>query len=301
MNDIYEEIRRCVRGVVRRNEPMRKHTSFGIGGPADLWVEPDTLNELFVVLNLCRGNGVPYVVIGRGSNLLVRDGGVRGAVICLNRACDRLERKEEGVVAGAGISLLALVKFALRDGLQGLEFCVGIPGSVGGALATNAGAWGSSITDFVESALVYDPVDNERRRISKSDIEYGYRKSTITASGIVLEAEFHLAPGDPAEISERMNRYLSQRANTQPLRARSAGSVFKNPSGSYAGAIIEQLGFKGRTRGGAAISDIHANFIINAEGATAADVLGLIAEVKRRAREEMHIELEEEIRVIGEG
>jgi UDP-N-acetylmuramate dehydrogenase len=300
MDEIYDEIRRSVRGAVRRDEPMKKHTSFGIGGPVDLWVEPETLHDLFTLLDVCGARGIRFMIIGRGSNLLVKDGGIRGAVICLNKACEKMESAEGGVRVGAGASLIALVKFALHHRFQGLEFCVGIPGSVGGALATNAGAWGASITECVQSALLYDPLRKERKTVSKNEISFGYRKSNITSMGIILEAEFILQPAEPAEISARMGRYISQRTAGQPLRARSAGSIFKNPSGAYAGAVIEQLGFKGYRHGGAAVSDVHANFIVNTGNATAADVLSIISDIKKRAKDEMNVILEEEIQIVGE-
>ncbi|RJP24805.1 MAG: UDP-N-acetylmuramate dehydrogenase [Candidatus Abyssobacteria bacterium SURF_5] len=300
MDDLYEEIRRRIDGVVRRNEPMAKHTSFGIGGPVDIWVEPEHLRDLFVLTDICKERRVACLVVGRGSNLLVGDGGIRGVVINLNQACNRLERKKEAVIAGAGVSLLALAKFALHHGLQGLEFCVGIPGSVGGALATNAGAWGSSIADVVQSVLVYDPGNKEKKWLEKESIKFDYRRSNIAARGIVLEAEFHLRLANPDEISTRMNHYISQRTKSQPLQARSAGSIFKNPPGQYAGAIIERLGLKGRKCGGAAVSEKHANFIVNTGNASAADVLNLINEIKRRAQTEMQVELEEEITTLGE-
>ena len=300
MDELYESLRRSIRGVVKLNEPMKKHTTFGIGGPADLWVEPETQHELFVLIDTCRKQDIPCFIIGRGSNLLVRDGGIRGVVINLNRACERLSLEDNAIEVGAGTSLIALVKFAAHHALQGLEFCAGIPASVGGALATNAGAWGSGITEFVETVLVYDPVRKEKNQIARDAIDSGYRRSSIVSHGIILEARFLLQPGDTAEISARINQYLSQRSQSQPLHSRSAGSVFKNPPGEYAGAIIERLGFKGYTHGGAAVSRIHANFIENLNEASAADVLSIISEIKQRAMEVMKIELEEELHIVGE-
>ncbi len=280
---------------------MSRHTSFGIGGPVDIWAEPETMNDLLVLLSLCSERNIPYRVLGRGSNVLVRDGGIRGVVIDLSQACGGLERTDKGIAAGAGVSLIALVKFALHHRLQGLEFCAGIPGSVGGAIAVNAGAWGASICDLLDTVLVFSVKEKKRKRLEKKEIEYGYRRSNLAAFGIILEAGFSLDEGEPSLIAERMEEYISRRTKRQPLKVRSAGSIFKNPPGKFAGAIIEQLGFKGCRRGNAAVSDIHANFIVNLGQATAVDVLALMTEIKTRAREKLAVELEPEIEVIGEG
>jgi UDP-N-acetylmuramate dehydrogenase len=265
-----------------------------------LWIEPETLADLLSLLNLCKQRNVPHMIFGRGSNLLVRDGGIRGAVISLGQACMQLRKIPNGVAAGAGASLFALVKFALHHGFEGLEFCVGIPGSVGGALATNAGAWGSSISERLHAALLFDSVRMERKRLEKTDVDFGYRRSNIISFGIILEAEFSLKPGEPAKISEKMDQYIARRSKIQPLRSRSAGSIFKNPPGGFAGAIIEQLGFKGYRRGDAAVSELHANFIVNEKDARAAEVLAIIDEIKKRAEKDLGIQLEEEIKIVGE-
>ncbi|RJP74434.1 MAG: UDP-N-acetylmuramate dehydrogenase [Candidatus Abyssobacteria bacterium SURF_17] len=295
----YEEIGSLVRGRLKRHEPMSRHTSFGIGGPADVWAEPETCEELIAVLDFCARKKIPHKVVGRGTNLLVRDGGIGGVVISLNKACKNLEADSSLVRVGSGVALNALVKFTCQRGLQGLEFCIGIPGSVGGALVTNAGAWGSSIGDSFISAHVYDPQKQMARQVTKREALFEYRKSTIASCGVVLEAELAVREADPSEVSARVEDYLARRAKTQPLNFRSAGSVFKNPSGRYAGAVIEALGFKGRARGGALISPLHANFILNTGSATAAEVLSLIAEIKERARSEAGVELVEEIEILG--
>lgn len=300
MDELFDEIRRSVRGAVRRNEPMARHTTFGIGGPADIWAEPENLGALLALLDACGKRNVPHMIVGRGSNLLVRDGGIRGVVISMGQACSQLRKTTEGVAAGAGASLFALVKFALHHGFQGLEFCIGIPGSVGGALATNAGAWGESIGEHLRAAVVLDPTRMEKKRLERKNIEFGYRQSNLASFGIIWEAEFSLQSGGPAEISARMEEYISRRMKSQPLRSRSAGSIFKNPPGAFAGAVIDRLGYKGRRHSGAAVSDIHANFIIAEAGAKAVDVLALIAEIKKRVKDELGIELEEEINIVGE-
>lgn len=293
------EIRKLLGGSMKENEPMSAHTSFGIGGPADILAVPRTREELFALLDLCISKNIPCKIIGRGTNLLVRDGGISGVVIRLDSACENLGVDGTDVTAGAGISLNRLVKFAARHGLQGVEFCAGIPGCVGGGLATNAGAWGKNLCDAVKRVLVYVPARRETRRVVREEMESGYRKSNLASFGVILEAEFTLSPAEPSEIFERMQDYLKRKASTQPLGFKSAGSVFKNPTGHHAGALIESLGFKGHARGGAAVSDLHANFIVNTGAATASDVLALIAEIKQRAHAATGIDLEEEIEVVG--
>ncbi len=298
-SELSVEIRKLVSGSVKENEPMSAHTSFGIGGPADIMAVPRTLEELFALLDLCSTRNIPSMIIGRGTNLLVRDGGISGVVICLDSACANLKANAPAISAGAGISLNRLVNFAARNGLQGLEFVAGIPGCVGGGLATNAGAWGKNLCETVTNVLVYDPARRETRRVAQDQIESGYRRSNLASFGVILEAEFTLSPGEPREIFGRMQDYLKRKASTQPLRMRSAGSVFKNPAGHYAGALIERLGFKGYVRGGALVSDLHANFIVNTGAATASDVLAVIAEIKQRIHDAAGIDLEEEIEVVG--
>jgi UDP-N-acetylmuramate dehydrogenase len=298
-NELCGEIRKLIRGEVKSREPMSGHTSFGIGGPADIWAAPQTLEDLFALLDLCETKKIPYMIIGRGTNLLVRDGGIGGVVISLDDACGHLDANKVRIVAGAGISLNVLVRFAAQHGLQGLEFCVGIPGSVGGGLATNAGAWGNSLGEVVKSVVIYDPRKRETQRLAKDRITFEYRKSDLASRGVVLEAEFGVKAAEPDAIFARMKEYLLQRSNSQPLGFKSAGCIFKNPADRPAGALIEALGFKGYRRGDAEVSDVHANFILNSGSASAADVLAIMAEIKRRSLAQTGIDLEEEIEVVG--
>lgn len=294
-----EEIRKNIRGELKENEPMAGHTSFGIGGPADIWVAPQTREDLLALLDLCETRNTPYMIIGRGTNLLVRDGGIEGVVISLDNACGNLTAKETGIVAGATVSLNALTKFAAQRGLRGLEFCVGIPGSVAGGLVTNAGAWGNSLGDALKTALVYDPKKRKTRSVDKGEVEFGYRKSNLASFGVILESEFNMKQDRPEAVSKRMRQYLMQRTDSQPVGLKSAGCIFKNPPGGYAGALIDALGFKGYMCGGAMVSDVHANFVVSTGSATATDVLAIIAEIKDRVRSTSGIELEEEIEVVG--
>jgi UDP-N-acetylmuramate dehydrogenase len=298
--EFIEQVRLRVRGEIKENEPMASHTSFRIGGPADLWVEPETIEDIIALVDMCEESDVGLMTIGRGTNLLVRDGGIRGVVMGLEKACAKMEMNPPSVKAGAGVSLAALAKEAAKQGLSGLEFASGIPGLVGGSLAVNAGAWGGSLCDRLRSALVYDPAKKALRTIGKDELDFGYRKSNLATFGIILEAEFDLEPGDHEEISERMKQYRFQRAESQPLGFKSAGCVFKNPVGGYAGILIDALGLKGRMCGDAMVSDVHANFIVNTGEAGAADVAALIKEIKERVIEASGIELEEEIQVVGE-
>jgi UDP-N-acetylmuramate dehydrogenase len=297
--DLCRQIEKSMRGKVEKNEPMSAHTSFGIGGPADIRAVPQSLDDLVTLLELCTTRKIPYMIVGRGTNLLVRDGGIRGIVISLDDACGNLHVNETRIRAGAGISLNALAKFAARHDLQGLEFLVGIPGCVGGGLAVNAGAWGNSLADVLESATLYDPKKREVKRVYKGEIVFGYRTSNLPSLGVILEAAFEAWKTESEKILGRMKEYLMRRADTQPVGFKSAGCIFKNPPGYHAGALIDALGFKGYAHGGAMVSDIHANFIINTGSATAADVLAIVAEIKRGVLRATGIDLEEEIEIVG--
>jgi UDP-N-acetylmuramate dehydrogenase len=294
------DVRERIRGEIKEDEPMARHTSFRIGGPADAWAQPSTREDLFALIGMCIEKGVPHMIIGRGTNILVRDGGFRGVIINLEKACAKMDKSPPTLVAGSAVSLGALARAAAESGLAGLEFCSGIPGSVGGGLATNAGAWGKNLCDKLERAIVYDKEALASRTIAKSEIDLGYRKSNLAAFGVILEAVFALEADDAQAVKDRMKQYRIQRSESQPPGSGSAGCVFKNPPGGYAGALIDALGFKGFMHGDAMVSDVHANFIINTGSAGADDVLAIIDEIKRRALETSGIELEEEIEVVGE-
>ena len=294
------DVRERIRGDIKENEPMARHTSFRIGGPADVWAQPATREDLFALVGMCIEKAVPHMIIGRGTNILFRDGGFRGVIINLEKACTKLDLNPPVLTAGSATSLGALARAAAEGGLAGLEFCSGIPGSVGGGLATNAGAWGQNLCDKLESAIVYDTETLVSRTIAKSEIDLGYRKSNLAAFGVILEAEFVLETDDARAVTDRMKQYRIQRSESQPSGFGSAGCVFKNPPGGYAGALIDALGFKGFMQGDAMVSDVHANFIVNTGAAGADDVLAIIDEIKRRALEASGIELEEEIEVVGE-
>ncbi len=282
------------------DHPLAAHTSFGIGGAADWFVEIDSPGRLREVVAGCRQRGLPVRVIGAGTNLLVADAGVEGLVIrCTARSCtvegDRIQ-------AAAGLKLIRLARVAAGAGLRGLEFAIGVPGSVGGALYQNAGCWGGEVAQVLESCELIDP-DGEVRRVPAAELELGYRTSALKAGRfqgwVVLSARFRLTPGDGAAARAQMADWTARRRATQPVSTRNCGSVFRNPEGDSAGRLIESCGLKGLRVGGAEVSRLHANFIINREGATAADVAMLIELIQRRVRAEFGIHLEPEVERIG--
>lgn len=287
-------------GRIQLGEPMSRHTTFHIGGPADAFVTPHGLDELRQVLAFAQGRSIPLTVIGRGSNLLVRDGGVRGIVVQIAEGLDRAEIEGSEIEAEAGISLSALARKAAANGLSGLEFAAGIPGSLGGALAMNAGAYGGEMKDVVTWVDVLDSA-GELRRHTCEEMGFSYRHSILQdTGGLAVRARMRLAFGDRASIEARMRELNEQRQSKQPLSLPSAGSVFKRPPGHYAGPLIESSGLKGTRVGGAEVSTLHANFIVNIGGATASDVLALIERVRRTVHEHSGVWLEPEIRVVGE-
>ena len=285
---------------VRLNEPMWQHTTFRIGGPADVLCIPSSLPALRALLEIVAASGAPLTVIGSGTNLLVRDGGVRGVVLRIDEHLARIERKADGVRAEAGAKLSAVARFAAQHDLTGLEFGAGIPGSIGGAVVMNAGAYGGEMADVVERAETFDRLGREHS-YEAADLDFSYRHSALAGTEeIVARVELRLSPGDGVAIAARMSEFAQRRQETQPLSLPSAGSVFKRPPGDYAGRLIEAAGMKGHVVGGAQVSEMHAGFIVNLGGATARDVLTLMDEVRNAVRRQSGVELEPEIRVIGE-
>lgn len=284
---------------VRLKEPMSCHTSFRTGGPADWFIIPDTSEELAAVISVCRRLDASWCVIGNGTNLLAGDLGYRGAIISMERF-QKLEICGNRVSAGAGLLLSRLANGACKEGLAGMEFAAGIPGTVGGAVVMNAGAYGGEISRILESVTVLDEGGRLSRRQAE-ELELGYRTSRFQRTGeIVLEAEFLLVPGAQDEIRARMEELAKRRKEKQPLEYPSAGSTFKRPEGYFAGQLIEKAGLKGFCLGGAAVSEKHAGFVINKENATSADILALCEEVRRRVKENSGQDLELEVRLLGE-
>ena len=281
------------------NEPMSRHTTFRVGGPADVLFLPESGGDVARALAAAKALGVEAYVIGNGSNLIVRDGGVRGLVIGLGEGMSAVSREGNVVAAQAGATLARVSAFAQGEGLSGLEFASGIPGTLGGGCAMNAGAYGGQLSDCLIDATVL--VNGEEQTWTAQDMAMGYRTSRpLREGGVVLSARFRLTPDDPQAILARMKELNARRRDKQPLNYPSAGSTFKRPEGHFAGALIEGAGLKGRRVGGAQVSEKHAGFIVNAGGATAADILALIRVVQDAVRAKDGVELETEVRIIGE-
>ena len=285
--------------VLRRNEPLSRHTTLRVGGPADAFVEPASERDLELVVRFCYARRVPCFVLGRGSNLLARDGGYRGLVICLAHACfTRIEADGTSLRCGAGSRLKAVALAARRQGLTGLEFLEGIPGSVGGALRMNAGAMGAATFDVVESVRLME-FDGATREWPAAEVRAGYRDCATLKTRIALGAVFRGQLGAREDIERRMHEFSQRRWQSQPA-APSAGCAFKNPPQISAGRLIQELGLKGTQCGGASVSMEHGNFIINDGTATARDVLDLMGLIRERARQERGLDLEPEVEIIGE-
>lgn len=281
-------------------EPLAAHTSFRIGGPALLFATPPDAEALRQLLAFCADERLPWLVLGRGTNLLVGDAGYNGLVIHMGKAWSWLRISGQTVEAGAGYPLPALARKAAEAGLAGLEFAAGIPGSTGGAVAMNAGAFGASIAAVVRDVDCVLP-SGEACSLTNTEMGFAYRHSRALAEGIiVVGVRLALTPGRPEDIARRMADFQAQRKARQPLTSWSAGSVFRNPPGDAAGRLIEAAGCKGMRRGGALVSPKHANFIVNTGGATAADVATLMAEIQRRVWEAFGVWLEPEIKLVGE-
>jgi len=287
--------------AVRRNEPMAQHTTMRIGGPADLLAEPKSAQEIAALYRICCEMGEKPFLLGRGSNLLVADEGIRGLVIKFGSNFASVERIGEGtdIYAQAGADLSRICSFACRHGLSGLEFAWGIPGSLGGAVCMNAGAYGGEMKDVLVS-IDYLSASGEIRTIPVEEADLSYRHSRFSGSGeVILGARIHLNPGDPQEIRRIMDETMEKRRDKQPLEYPSAGSTFKRPVGNYAAALIDQCGLKGRRVGGAMVSEKHAGFLINYDRASCSDMLTLIDEVKRVVQEQTGYLLECEVKLVG--
>jgi UDP-N-acetylenolpyruvoylglucosamine reductase len=285
--------------ILRRDEPMARHTTLRVGGPADVFVEPATAADLAAVLRFCTQHAVPCFILGRGSNLLVRDAGVRGVVLRLSQPeFSRIEVDGVRLRCGAGARLKNIAVEARRNGLGGLEFLEGIPGSLGGALRMNAGAMGGATFDAVESVRVMD-FAGAVRDLAPDAMAVAYRGCATLKCCLALGAVLRGSPDSVAAIAQRMTAYSQKRWASQPA-APSAGCMFKNPAAIPAGKLIDELGLKGARVGGARVSQEHGNFLVNDGQATAADVLELIRQLQARARAARGIELETEVEIIGE-
>ena len=281
-------------------EPMSRHTSFRIGGPAKRMAFPASAEQMVLLVSFAAAHGARPLVIGNGTNLLAPDEGLDRLVIDTSAAMNRLEAEMDTVMAEAGVTLARLADFACKQGLTGLEFAHGIPGTVGGGICMNAGAYDGEMKLVAESVTVLFPEEGVRT-LAGEEMDFGYRHSLLSdhPEAVVLSAVFRLKPGDPAAIREKMRDLMARRKASQPLEWPSAGSTFKRPAGYYAGTLIDQCGLKGLTVGGAQVSEKHAGFVINTGGATFADVTELIRQVQERVLTEKGVRLEPEVRIIG--
>lgn len=281
------------------NEEMKNHIYFKVGGKVDILLNPSNSEQIIETLKICKENNIPYYIIGNGSNILVKDGGIRGIVIKLCKV-DNIEVNGNEIKAYGGALLKDISTNALNNSLTGFEFACGIPGSVGGAVFMNAGAYNGEIKDVIKEAEVMDK-DGNIFTLSKDELELGYRTSKVMKDNlIVISATFLLESGDEQKIEARIKDLTFKREERQPLEYPSAGSTFKRPEGHFAGKLIEDAGLKGYSIGGAAVSSKHSGFVINKGGATAKDVLDLIKYVQDTVKDKFAVELNPEIRIIGE-
>lgn len=285
---------------VRTDEPMKNHTTFRVGGPADFFVTPETSEEVRAVVDMCRSEEIDCHIIGNGSNLLVSDRGVRGVVVQIAKVMNKIESNGEQIRAQAGALLSEVAAHALKDGLAGFEFAAGIPGTLGGACVMNAGAYGGEMKDVLYEVTVLTP-QGEFRILKEDELELGYRTSVIARKGyIVLEAVIRLKKGDEEEIRRQMEDLRDRRISKQPLEYPSAGSTFKRPEGYFAGKLIQDAGLRGYTFGGAQVSEKHCGFVINRGDATAAEVAELMRRVADKVEEQFKVRLEPEVKRLGD-
>lgn len=291
------ELRRSFPGlIVRENESMKAHSSFRIGGNADVFLEPSSETEIAMLFKYLHEKDISPVIIGNGTNILVHDEGVRGVVIHVGSAVGAIRAEGNTLSCGAGITLAKLAVYAKEHGLSGLEFAHGIPGTLGGAVMMNAGAYGGEMKDVVKSVRYVDEYGNT---FETKELEFGYRKSRFTNSvSLIMNAKICLIEDDPVVIQARMRELWEKRNSSQPLDKPSAGSTFKRPHNGFAAAMIEGAGLKGYTIGGAQVSEKHAGFIINTGNATFSDVIKLMEQVKAVVYQKYQVELEPEVRII---
>lgn len=293
---------------ILKDEPMKKYTSFKVGGPADIFVDPGTEERLIKTINYFEDSNIPYILMGNGSNIIFRDGGYRGAVILTNSRVNGSmaglgynDKKNPIISAGAGILLSTLAKIVASDSFTGMEFASGIPGTLGGALFMNAGAYGGEMKDIVVSARVYDPKTKKIEITGVNDMDLSYRHSAFQSNNkIILEVDIKLKPGNQDGINSKMKELLKKRNAKQPVNLPSAGSFFKRPQGHFAGKLIEDSGLRGLKMGGAQISELHAGFMVNKGGATSKDIEDLMEVVRVTVFDNFGVMLEPEVRIVGE-
>lgn len=304
VNNLREEIIKRLEQTVEsdqflREEPMKKHITFRVGGPAACFLTPSTKEQIREILHICQEEKTPYFILGNGSNLLVSDQGFDGVVLQVYKNMNQVTVEGEHLRVQAGALLSATARKALEAGLTGMEFAAGIPGTMGGAAVMNAGAYGGEMKDILESVTVLTP-EGEQKELKNEELQLGYRTSVVKEKGyIVLEAVLSLKKGDPEAIKSRMDELKEQRVTKQPLEYPSAGSTFKRPEGYFAGKLIQDAGLRGYQVGGAQVSEKHCGFVINKENATAKDVVDLIHDVQRIVYEKFQVQLETEVKFLG--
>jgi len=295
-----ECIEQGIDSIVKYDEPLKNHTSLRIGGPADVFCSPNNIEDLKKVVSISREYNIPFRVIGNGTNLLILDSGIRGLVINLNKGFKKIEFSDKIIKVGAGVSLVYLSKIVSNKELSGLEFVCNVPGFLGGAIINNASFKGNCMADVVQS-VTFLTRENKIGRTFKSNLNFNYRECNLKGKPVViLEATLLLKKGNKEEIESKIKQNIEIRKTKQPLNKFSAGSIFKNPPGYYAGELAEKVGAKGLSRGKAQVSSKHANFIINKGGASAEDILYLIEEIEKRVKKNIGIKLEREIEILGE-
>jgi len=300
MKDAADLLRKNTGAAIFTDEPLKRHTSFHIGGPADILAVPSSAEDIACIRDLSAREAIPLTILGNGTNVLVRDKGIRGIVLKLGNALKDSSVDGERLICGSGLSLASVARLAAKNSLTGLEFTFGIPGSLGGAVYMNAGAYGGEMKDVLESVTVMDR-DGNIRDIAAKDLDLSYRSSCVKKLGaIVLRAQIKLQKGDRGEIEAKMDDLSRKRSDKQPLEYPSAGSTFKRPAGHFAAALIDEAGLKGLSVGDAQVSTKHAGFVINKGEATAQDVLDLMAEIRRIVLEKSGVELEPEVLILGE-
>lgn len=286
--------------IFRLNEDMKLHTSFKTGGRADIFIEPGSIAELQILIKYFLTENIPYLIIGQGSNVIVSDQGLRLAVIKIGQNLNKCSAEGETVTAEAGAKLSEVALIAQQNSLTGMEFSSGIPGSIGGAVFMNAGAYGGEIKDILEEILILTK-DGELKTRKTEELELGYRSSIMQNNGdIIVRARFHLNKGDKEEIKNKMAELNSKRELTQPLEYPSAGSIFKRPEGHFTGKLIQDAGLKGFQIGGAQVSEKHAGFIINSGNAATDDIINLIKHIQREIKSQFGVDLETEVRFVGD-
>ena len=280
------------------DEPLKKHTTYGIGGPADLMVFPKNKEDLIRVIEIINENNMQLTILGSGSNILVSDNGIRGVVISLKKSLKEVNVNENILYAECGAMLGKIVRLAVRNNLIGLENLNGVPGTLGGALIMNAGAWGGEISENLVNVELINS-KNELKKVPKKDINFSYRKSSFDKNEILLSAEFNLKKAEKNLIKENFSKAQSGRTSSQPLDKRSAGSLFKNPRNNSAGKLLDNAGLKGFSIGGAKISEKHANFFINDGNASSSEMLQLIKKAHKEVKKQFDIDLSLEVKLIG--